>query len=125
MRGVLGPRQHAGVLVGQCEAAGLGGGVGVVDVEEAGDGLLLEPLARVARRDAGAARELAGGQRPALVERAVQAELDAEVDGAELERAERRAEEALGEGVGAISDDGHGRERGDPALRSGYRGPTG
>ena len=36
------------------------------------------------------------------LERAVEPELDAEVDGEQLERAERGAEQALGERVGAI-----------------------
>ena len=69
--------------------------------------------------------QLAGGQRPALVERAVEAELDAEVDGAQLERPERGAEEALGQRVGAIGGDGHGRQRAGRALRPGYGAPYG
>jgi predicted ATPase len=74
-------------------------------LEQAGDGLLLEPLAGVARRDAGALGELVGRERPARLERAVEAELGPEVDGEQLERAEGGSEEALGELVGAIGGD--------------------
>ena len=100
MRRVVLVDEHAGVVGGQLAAARRG----VDDVEEAGDGLLLEPLARIARVDAGAVGELLRGQRAVTLERAVEAELDAEVDGEELERAERGAEQALGEAVCGVSE---------------------
>jgi hypothetical protein len=109
---------------GSAKAPGLGRRVSVIDVDHAGDGLLLEPLAGVARRDAGGLGQLARGQRPEFVQRAVQTELRAEVDGAQLQRAERGAEQALGEGVGAIGGGGHGRQGARRALRPHYGGPT-
>ena len=83
-------------------AASLGVGGRVVDVDERGDGLLLEPLARVARGDAGRGGELGGGQRTALGQRPVEAELGAEVDRQQVERAERGLEQASDEGVAAL-----------------------
>jgi hypothetical protein len=91
--------EHARVLGGESVAAHFGGGAGIVDLEEAGDGLLLEPLVRVAWRDAGGAGQLVRGPRAVLDQGSVEAELGAEVDGEQLERAERGAEQALGEGV--------------------------
>jgi hypothetical protein len=71
-------------------------------VEHAGDGLLLEPLAGVARRDPGPRGQLGRARGAALGKRPVEPELGAEVDGEQLERAERRGEQPLGQGVGAI-----------------------
>ena len=116
--------EHAGVVGGQRAAARRR----VDDLEEAGDGLLLEPLAGVARGDAGAVGELVRRERAVALERAVEAELDAEVDGEQLERAERGAEQALGEGVGAICGfgvGGHGPQRARARLRTTYGGVTG
>ena len=42
------------------------------------------------------------------LERAVEAELGAEVDGEQLERAQRGAEQTLDERIGAIDGYGHG-----------------
>ena len=78
----------------------------VLDLEQARHRLLLEPLAGVARRDAGALGQLVRRQRAVALERGVEAELDPEVDGEQLEGAERRAEQALGEGVGAVDGSG-------------------
>ena len=61
--------EHADVLGGQPEAALSGGRADVVDGQDAGDGLLLEPLLGVAGRDAGGVGELAGGDRSGLVDR--------------------------------------------------------
>jgi hypothetical protein len=62
--------------------------------------LLLEPLAHVALVGAGARRQLRRGRRALVGERAVEAELAADVDGGDLERADRRLEEALDKRVG-------------------------
>ena len=115
--------EHAGVVGGQRAAARRR----VDDLEEAGDGLLLEPLAGVARCDAGAVGELVRRERAVALERAVEAELDAEVDGEQLERAERGAEQALGESVGALYGfgvRGHGPQRARARLRTTYGGLT-
>ena len=71
---------------------------------QAGDGLLLEPLARVALRDPGPLGQLGrASSGPCSGQRPVQAELGAEVDREQLERAERGAEQALGERLGCGS----------------------
>ena len=58
----------------------------------------------------GAVGKLAGGQRSVLGKGAVEAELGAEVDGEQLEGADRGAEQALGEGVRGIGcGEGHRR----------------
>ena len=101
VRGVVGVDERARVLGRQVEAPL----AALLDVEQPGDGLLLEPLAGVARRDAGVVGELGGGERAVALERAVEAELRAEVDGEQLERAEGGAEEALGELVGSVGGD--------------------
>ena len=115
-------RRHVGQVVGVDEHAAWSGGdarsgasrrrrAASVDVEEAGDGLLLEPLARVARVDAGGVGQLAGGDRAVALDRAVEAEPRAEVHGEELQRAQRGAEQALDEGVAAVGGGvyGHGQ----------------
>jgi hypothetical protein len=100
VRRVVGRGERARVLGVERVAARFGSGVRVLDVEQAGDGLLLEPLARVARCDAGGAGKPVRGLRAFLDQCPVEAELGAEVDGEQLERAERGAEQALGERVG-------------------------
>jgi len=72
----------------------------VVGLEQAADGLLLEPLPGVALVDARPFRELLAGQRVATSERPVEAEAVAQVDAGELERPEQGAEQPLGERVG-------------------------
>ena len=57
-----------------------------VHVEDAGDGLLLEPLARVARIGPGAIGQLFRRRRTVLVEVAVPAQAVTEVDAGEVER---------------------------------------
>ena len=98
VRGVVDVGEHARVRGGQREAP-------LVVVDQAGDGLLLQPFARVAGRDAGAVGELVRRERAVALERLVQPELGSEVDGEQLERAERGFEEPLGELVGAIGGD--------------------
>ncbi len=82
-------------------AASLRGGRGVVHLEDAACGLLLEPLARVALVRARGGGELAGGQRAPLGERAVEAEAIAQIDAEDIPRPERRLEEPLHERVPA------------------------
>jgi hypothetical protein len=89
--GVVGDGEHARVLARERVAASVGGGAGRVDVEQAGDGLLLEPLLGVAGSDARALRELGAAERTVVGECAVEAELGAEVDRVELERADGAA----------------------------------
>jgi hypothetical protein len=89
---VVGVGQHLGVAVRQPEAPVVLRCGGVLDLEEAGDRLLLEPLACVALVDAGALCEPGRRQR-AAGQRVVEAEPEAEVHAVELERADRRFEE--------------------------------
>ena len=100
---VDGVDEHAPVGVGEREGAGLGR-VAAGDGEEPGHGLLLEPLPGVALVDAGTPRELGGGGRALAVEHLVEAELAPEVDGEELERADRGGHHPLGQvrGLGVL-----------------------
>jgi hypothetical protein len=99
---VLAVGEHRRVLRGQPVAALVLGRGRVVDVEQPRDGLLLEPLARVAAADPGPLGQLGRGQ-PAVpgCERVVEPERRADVDREQLERVQRAAEEALDERVGA------------------------
>ena len=83
----------------------------VVDREDPRDGLLLEPLARVALVGAGLPGEVGRGRLPGLGQRLVQAEAIAQVDGEELEGAERSARKSLGQSVslGDLRRDGRRR----------------
>ena len=74
-----------------------GGFVRVVDLDDARHRLLLEPLPRVARRDARAAGQLGGRHRPRARERLVEAEPDSQLDVRELHRRQARAEQPPGE----------------------------
>ena len=109
VRRVVGVDEHPRVVGGERVAAVRRGGRRVLDLDQAGHSLLLEPLARVSRRDAGRLGELVADERPVLLERTVEAELRPQIHGVELEGAERGAEEALCEGVGAVEDGGHCR----------------
>ena len=105
-------------------------------VEDAGDGLLLEPLAGVARVDAGGRGQLGGGRRPGSAQRPVQAEAVAEVDAEQLERAGGGLEQPLVEGRGvhgsSVCRFGQPRTAGGPTSRreagpsagGGARNPT-
>ena len=102
--------QHLGVP-GRKRVAPLAGRRGrVVDLEDPGNRLLLQPLARVALGRAGRLGEPGGGEAVALAERPVVAEAVAQVDGHELVGAEGGSEEALGEGVALrfVGLTGHG-----------------
>jgi hypothetical protein len=114
VRRVVGVGEHARVVGRERVAAGVGRRVGAVNFEQSGDGLLLEPLARVALGDPGSPCHLGVGERAVIGHRAVEAELGAEVDGEQLQRAERRAEQALGERLRAIGDTG--THRASPAI---------
>ncbi len=92
VRGIVGVGEHACVVGGEPVPACVGCGADVVGFEQSRDGLLLEPLARVARRDARAVRKVARGQRSVLGKGAVEAELGTQVDGEQLEGADRGAE---------------------------------
>jgi hypothetical protein len=111
--------ERLGMAGRQREAAIRRGRVEVVDLEDPADGLLLEPLPRVAGVDAGHDGELARCERPLLGERAVQPQAVADVDAEEIDGAEHGAEDALGEGLalllvlcGEVRGDGH-----DASLR--------
>ena len=100
--GVVGPRQRRG----RARRAARSGARRARRRRRRRRGGRRRPAARATRaRSAGRCRPLRPARRavsgPRSVERAVEAELGAEVDGAQLERAERGAEEALDEGVGA------------------------
>src|SRR5262249_61152475 len=84
------------------QAIGVRGGVhiGVVDGQEAGDGLLLEPLAHVALGGAGAGGELTGRRLPAVGECLVEAEPTTEVDRRDLQGVDGGGEQALHQRVG-------------------------
>jgi hypothetical protein len=119
VRGVVRLRQHTCVLRGQRVAAMLGGRVGVLDLDKAGDGLLLEPLSRVALGYAAPLAQPGRREPPVLGQGSVKAQLGPEVDREQLERADRRAEQALNERLHAI---GHrGAHRATPAIE---RGPS-
>ena len=89
------------VLDGQREHPGVGIALApvVVDGDDAGGRLLLEPFARVPGVDAGARRQPRRRGRAVVGERLVEAEAHAELDGGQLERADRGHEHALGEGA--------------------------
>jgi hypothetical protein len=109
--------EHIRVLLRQPEAPRLGRRVRIIDLDEAGDGLLLEPLARVALVDARCRGEPTGRERPAVAERQVETEPPADVDAEELQRADRALEEALDERVAPVCLDAchHGCFR-EPTL---------
>jgi hypothetical protein len=71
-----------------------------IDLEQAGHGLLFEPLARVARIGAGAGSELVRRGGAVIRECAVPAEAVAEVDAGDVERRDGSTEDALRERVG-------------------------
>jgi hypothetical protein len=84
VRRVVRADQDTRVLVRQAVAALRGLGLGVLGLEQAGDGLLLEPLPRVALSDPRPVGELGVGGRAPLLERSIEPELSAEVDRVEL-----------------------------------------
>jgi hypothetical protein len=94
--------QHLGVAGGQPVAALGGRALGVVASEVAGHGLLLEPLAGVARGDAGVTGELGLGRRAQLAERPVEAELDAQVYAEGLHRPGQAVDQPLGQRLAGV-----------------------
>ena len=96
---------------GQAVAAIAGLGVGVVDGQEAGDGLLFEPLVHVALGRGRAGGELARCRVAAGGERAVEAERAPEVDGRDLQAVDGGREDALDEGLGRVRGRPVGRRR--------------
>ena len=88
------------MLVGQRVAAYVGRLRGVVDLEQAGHRLLLQPLAGVPLVHAGPRGDLADGERSALVQQRVDAELVADVHGEHVEGAEHGLEQVVCELVG-------------------------
>ena len=105
--------QHLGVAGRQPVAPLVRRGAGVVHLEDARDGLLLEPFPRIALVAARRGGELAGGRSPVLPQGAVEAEAVAQVHGHDLVGPERSAEEALGERVpcGRVGVRGHRSQR--------------
>ena len=103
--------------VGQRVATDLRVGARIVDIDDAADGLVLEPLAGVPHMDAGTLGEVGRRRGPAIGEGLVQTEALAEVDRLEVERPEGGLEQAsrqrvatsLGFGDGVL--DGGGRSR--------------
>ena len=94
--------QRLVVAGGEAEASFLRVRLGVVDLEDAGRGLLLEPLARIALVNAGGVREAARRERPRVGQRTVEAQPVAEIDPVEVHRAEGRLEEATHERVSVV-----------------------
>ena len=88
----------------------------VKDVDQAGDGLLLEPLAGIARVRAARGGDLGDVEWAATVQQVVEAELVADVDREDVEGAEQRGEHPVRESAGRLlgpvicegSVDGHG-----------------
>ena len=105
--------QHLGVALGQPEPAPLRRLGRVVAGEVAGDGLLLEPLARVPGGDAGPPGELGLGRRPQLVQRPVEPELDPQVDAEHLHRLGQPVDRPPGEHLTHVHV---GRDRHGPSL---------
>ncbi len=108
----------------------------IVDLEDPGRGLLLQPLAGVALVDPGRFGQLLGGQRATLGDGRVEPEPMAQVEAAELEGRDRGVEEPLDERVAALGLGGrlggggrHGAPPGgvavivDPAGRSHHVSP--
>ena len=101
---------HAGDRSHQAEALGVDQDLGVrlrqskpivvIDLEDAADGLLLEPLPRIAGVGPGPRGELTGGCRAVGREAGVPSQAIAEVDPGEIEAPERGGEQALGQSVG-------------------------
>ena len=79
----------------------------VVHLHDPGSGLLLEPLPRVARIDAGAVGGLAGRARPVRGQHAVEAQAVPQVDGEHVHRAQGRGGETLHERVANMIRAGH------------------
>jgi hypothetical protein len=112
--------ERGDVRRGQRVATGEGVGDPVVGDEDAGHGLLLQPLPGVALGGAGAGGQLRRRQR-ALGERPVVAQPLPEIDRLQVQGGEDGTEEAFDEGVGGgdFDDLGAGLEGGHGGLLSG------
>ena len=75
----------------------------ILDGEDPGRRLLLEPLARIPRVDPGRLRQLPGRRRAAVSERTVEAEPIAQVDAKEIEGRDRGLEEPLNKRIAGSS----------------------
>jgi hypothetical protein len=94
--------QHLGVPVREPVAAVLGLHVPILDLEEARDGLLLKPLARVALVSARDGGELGSRHFAAISERSVEAETVADVDIQDLQHLNGALKDAFGQRVPAL-----------------------
>ena len=83
---MFGLDEHGLLFVTEMEPPDGGVGVGVVDRDEPGDGLLLEPFTGVSGRDRGTGREVADGHLAAVTDGVVEPETAPEVDAEQLER---------------------------------------
>jgi hypothetical protein len=112
--GAVGLQKHLRMARGQLVAALLGGALWVVAGEVAGGGLLLEPLAGVARGDGGGGGDFGLGGSPEAVARLVEPELQAQVDAEHLQRVGRVVDEPLGECLARVEvgGGGHGSSHG-------------
>ena len=97
--GVVSVGAVTSVVVGDGCAVVAAVGLRADDLDETGDGLLLEPLPRVPGRDGCPLGQLRVGQGPPG-QGLVETELAAEVDAEELERGDGGTDEAVGERVG-------------------------
>ena len=85
------------VRLREAEPTILGRGVDVVDLEDPGRRLLLEPLARISLVDTGAPGQVGRGRGAAIAQRPVEPELVAEVDGHDVEHPEAGGEQPPGQ----------------------------
>ena len=106
---VVGLDEHGLLFVTEAEPSARGVGVGVVDRDEPGDGLLLEPLPGVSGCDRGAGRQVVDGHLAGVTDGVVEPEAAPEVDAEHLERPDGRFEQSgveRGGGVGRFDDGG-------------------
>ena len=89
----------------------------VLDLQDAGRRLLLQPFARVPRVHAGVRGQIAGRERACFGQRAVQAQAVAQVDGEDVHRSHGRVEQPLDERVSSLIRAGHRPSRGRPYRR--------
>jgi len=87
------------VGLGQPVAASPGVGGRVLDVQQPGHGLLLQPLAGVAGVEAGPLGQLGNGRRPLVPQGLVQVQPQAQPDTCQLERPDHALEQPVGQGV--------------------------
>ena len=83
---MVGLDEHGLLFVTEAEPPDRGVGVGVVDRDEPGDGLLLEPFTGVSGCDRGAGRQVVDGHLAGVTDGVVEPETAPEVDAEQLER---------------------------------------